>query len=145
MIWCSSWKKLAYQVTTYSCPVHLVLFLYSYVRSFVPPFLPTPLPPTLPLILRPFLPPLPSFPEIFSLFLKEAKKILFTLVQYQQNKVLLESRIPTSQLIDWLIDWFLYRFKLSTDPDNAVPVDDLIPELILRAKNDIRVNILPRS
>ncbi|XP_078352881.1 cytochrome P450 4F1-like isoform X3 [Oculina patagonica] len=38
----------------------------------------------------------------------------------------------------------LRKFKLSVGPDGLVPVDDLIPELILRAKNGIRVNISPR-
>jgi len=38
----------------------------------------------------------------------------------------------------------LRKFKLSFDPDNIVPVEDLIPELILRAKRGIRVNISPR-
>ncbi len=40
--------------------------------------------------------------------------------------------------------FFLQRFKLSVGPDDLVPVDDLIPEIILRAKNGIRVNISPR-
>ena len=38
----------------------------------------------------------------------------------------------------------IFRFKLSLDAKNIVPVDDLIPELILRAKKGIRVNISPR-
>ncbi|CAH3175339.1 unnamed protein product, partial [Porites lobata] len=38
----------------------------------------------------------------------------------------------------------LRKFKLSLDPANVVPVDDLIPELILRSKNGIRINISPR-
>ncbi|KAJ7330607.1 hypothetical protein OS493_022222 [Desmophyllum pertusum] len=38
----------------------------------------------------------------------------------------------------------LRKFKLFVGPDDIVPVDDLIPELILRAKNGIRVNISPR-
>ncbi|CAH3015400.1 unnamed protein product [Porites evermanni] len=38
----------------------------------------------------------------------------------------------------------LRKFKLSLDPENVVPVDDLIPELILRSKNGIRINISPR-
>lgn len=38
----------------------------------------------------------------------------------------------------------LRKFKLSIFPENIVPVDDMIPELILRAKNGILVNISPR-
>ncbi|XP_027051041.1 cytochrome P450 4F4-like [Pocillopora damicornis] len=37
------------------------------------------------------------------------------------------------------------KFKLSVNPDNYVPIEDMIPELILRAKNGIKVNIAPRA
>ena len=40
--------------------------------------------------------------------------------------------------------YYFYRFKLSVNPDNYVPIEDMIPELILRAKNGIKVNIAPR-
>ena len=41
--------------------------------------------------------------------------------------------------------YYFYRFKLSVNPDNYVPIEDMIPELILRAKNGIKVNIAPRA
>lgn len=37
------------------------------------------------------------------------------------------------------------KFKLSVNPNNYVPIEDMIPELILRAKNGIKVNIAPRA
>lgn len=38
----------------------------------------------------------------------------------------------------------LRKFKLTIDPKFIVPIEDLVPTLVMRAKNGIRVNIFPR-
>ncbi|CAH3015399.1 unnamed protein product [Porites evermanni] len=53
-----------------------------------------------------------------------------------QNFALTEVKISVAMI--------LRKFKLSLDSANVVPVDDLIPELILRSKNGIRINISTR-
>ena len=57
---------------------------------------------------------------------------------------LVESKVLWIKIIDRFTFLFDRRFKLFLDPANVVPVDDLIPELILRSKNGIRINISPR-
>ena len=58
--------------------------------------------------------------------------------------LLVESKVLLIKITDCFTFLFKRRFKLSLDPANVVPVDDLIPELILRSKNGIRINISTR-
>ena len=48
-------------------------------------------------------------------------------------------------ILYFIFIFFIYWFKLSVNPDYCVPNDDLVPELILRAKNGIKVNISSRA
>ena len=39
----------------------------------------------------------------------------------------------------------LLRFELSVDKENLVPIEDVLPEIITRAKNGLHVNLSPRK